>query len=88
MSLNIKNPRVHALAREASRRTGRTQTSVIEQALRRLLDELDKDESAEESRAARLHALLEQLRLEVTDEERAAMQEVEDSLYDEQGMPR
>lgn len=43
MSLNIKNPRVHALAREAARRTGQNQTSVIETALQRLLDELDKE---------------------------------------------
>ena len=33
MSLNIKNERVHELAREAARRTGMNQTSVIEAAL-------------------------------------------------------
>jgi antitoxin VapB len=43
MSLNIKNERVHALAREAARRTGKTQTSVIEEALRRLLAEWDDE---------------------------------------------
>ena len=48
MSLNIKNPRVHALAREAAKRTGQNQTSVIETALQRLLDELDR-EAAQES---------------------------------------
>ncbi|MGH3425128.1 MAG: type II toxin-antitoxin system VapB family antitoxin, partial [Nocardioidaceae bacterium] len=37
MSLNIKNERVHDLAREAAQRTGRTQTSVIEEALAQLL---------------------------------------------------
>lgn len=37
MALNIKNERVHALAREAARRTGKTQTAVIEQALEELL---------------------------------------------------
>lgn len=39
MSLNIKNDRVHALAREAARVTGKTQTGVIEEALERLLEE-------------------------------------------------
>lgn len=34
------------------------------------------------SRAKRLDALLEQLRREVTDADRAAMQRVEDSLFD------
>lgn len=43
MSLNIKNERVHALAREAARVTGKTQTSVIEEALERLLADLGID---------------------------------------------
>ena len=33
MSLNIKNERVHDLAREAAQRTGQSQTRVIEVAL-------------------------------------------------------
>ena len=33
MSLNIKNEHVHELAREAARRTGRTQTGAIQLAL-------------------------------------------------------
>lgn len=37
MSLNIKNPHVHELAREAARVTGKTQTGAIEEALERLL---------------------------------------------------
>lgn len=37
MGLNIKNERVHALAREAARVTGLSQTSVIEEALEMLL---------------------------------------------------
>ncbi|WP_151526721.1 type II toxin-antitoxin system VapB family antitoxin [Serinicoccus kebangsaanensis] len=37
MGLNIKNERVHRLAREAARLTGQSQTSVIEEALTRLL---------------------------------------------------
>lgn len=39
MGLNIKNERVHELARRAAAVTGRTQTSAIELALERLLDE-------------------------------------------------
>lgn len=43
MSLNIKNERVHALAREAARVTGKSQTSVIEEALELLLAEYGVD---------------------------------------------
>ena len=43
MGLNIKNERVHRLAREAARVTGRTQTGAIEEALVKLLREYDVD---------------------------------------------
>ena len=43
MGLNIKNPRVHDLAREAARLTGKSQTGAIEEALVRLLREYDAD---------------------------------------------
>lgn len=43
MSLNIKNERVHDLVREAARKTGQSQTSVIEEALRRYLAALDRE---------------------------------------------
>lgn len=43
MSLNIKNEHVHELAREAARRTGKSQTSVIEEALERLLADLEQE---------------------------------------------
>ena len=43
MSLNIKNEHVHELAREAARRTGKSQTGVIEEALERLLADLEHE---------------------------------------------
>ena len=43
MSLNIKNEHVHELAREAARRTGKSQTSVIEEALEKLLADLEHE---------------------------------------------
>ena len=43
MSLNIKNEHVHDLAREAARLTGKSQTSVIEEALERLLADLEQE---------------------------------------------
>jgi antitoxin VapB len=43
VSLNIKNEHVHQLAREAARRTGKSQTSVIEEALEKLLADLEHE---------------------------------------------
>ncbi|MDN5794568.1 MAG: type II toxin-antitoxin system VapB family antitoxin [Intrasporangium sp.] len=46
MSLNIKNDRVHDLARQAARVTGKTQTGAIEEALERLLRDYGADPDA------------------------------------------
>ncbi|WP_185981635.1 type II toxin-antitoxin system VapB family antitoxin [Skermania sp. ID1734] len=86
MSLNIKNERVHALAREAARRMGRSQTSVIEEALARLLAELDEREAGGgPDRTRRVGAILEDIDARLTDADRAALGA--DDLYDESGMP-
>lgn len=50
MSLNIKNPRVHELAKQAARVTGRTQTGAIEEALERLLADYGADPVAAAAR--------------------------------------
>ncbi|PWJ26874.1 antitoxin VapB [Branchiibius hedensis] len=50
MGLNIKNERVHELAKEAARRTGRTQTGVIEVALEEFLARTEAEQSAEARR--------------------------------------
>ena len=57
MSLNIKNEHVHALAREAARLTGKSQTGVIEEALEKLLADLEYSPAAIEARKADLLAL-------------------------------
>ncbi|WP_269305685.1 type II toxin-antitoxin system VapB family antitoxin [Aeromicrobium sp. HA] len=78
MALNIKNERVHALAREVAQRTGRTQTSAIEFALERLLANLG-DSSAAIARRQRIE--------HVQDLAVNADLDAED-LYDEAGLPR
>jgi antitoxin VapB len=77
MSLNVKNPRVHEMAREAAARTGMSQTSVIELALQRFLASLS---SADEELDALIHAL--QARIAVGGPLST------DDLYDEDGLPR
>ncbi len=76
MSLNIKNERVHDLAREAARRTGMSQTSVIEVALERLLADMS-DEGA-------IDRLIAGLQKDVATHGRLST----DDLYDEAGAPR
>lgn len=48
MSLNIKNEEVHDLVRRAAQLTGKSQTSVVEDALRRYLDQIDAETKARE----------------------------------------
>jgi antitoxin VapB len=43
MGLNIKNERVHALARILSQATGKTMSAVIEEALEEKLTQLERD---------------------------------------------
>jgi len=89
MSLNIKNERVHAMVREAAERTGMSQTSVVEEALRRMLKELDERESKSadsesEDRFNELMAIAARIHARLTPERRARL--TTDDLYDENGM--
>ena len=85
VSINIKNPRVHELARRAAALTGESQTSVIETALLRLLDELESQQSPNQTRA-RIDRILADFDRRLTDADRAAM--TTDELYDDAGLPR
>lgn len=86
MALNIKNERVQALAREAALRTGKTQTGVIEEALALYLttvgDPATKGGSLGE-RAAEIQRLVGELTVELTEEDRRAIREGLDDLYDD-----
>lgn len=83
MSLNIKNEHVHALAREAARRTGRSQTSVIEQALEEFVARLADDDEAERAKTARINRILAEF-----DKRLAGGPPLStDDLYDERGLP-
>ncbi|PZU40166.1 MAG: hypothetical protein DI571_13935 [Arsenicicoccus sp.] len=89
VSLNIKNDRVHALAREAARITGRSQTSVIEEALTRLLADYGADPSTvSEGRKLDLaHQILAEYAADPGLAGRAIREP--DDLYDElTGLPR
>ncbi|MEQ6898003.1 type II toxin-antitoxin system VapB family antitoxin [Microbacterium sp. KR10-403] len=98
MSLNIKNERTHALVRELAERTGMSQTSAVEDAVRRRLAELGAptgaarrpDFSPEEvaRRRAAVHRILEEFWADTTPEQRASLATAEDDLYDDLGLPK
>lgn len=82
MAINIKNPRVCALIKEAAERTGRPQTSVLEAALESYLRQVEDATSRDgvDETLARIDAML-------TDTDRTEMREEMDALYDDQGLP-
>lgn len=88
MSLNIKNERVHYLAREAARVTGKSQTGAIQEALERLLAAYDADPA--DARASAKVDLVTKIVTEYVGDpgdESRRVHRVED-LYDEAtGMP-
>jgi antitoxin VapB len=102
MSLNIKNEGTHALVRELAALTGMSQTSAVEDAVRRRLDELQAGESAVRSgrpkpkyppeevarRVAAMKRIAEEFRAGTTPEQREAMRNHGEWLYDEQGLPQ
>lgn len=83
MGLNIKNERVHAMARQAAARAGLTQTGAIEAALSHYLADLDR---AAEEHERRLHELLNLFDEQLSEADRAALRR--DDLYDDSGLPR
>jgi antitoxin VapB len=91
VSLNIKNERTHALVRRLADLTGTSQTSAVEDAVQRRLDELLADGAAAADdlvrRRARVDLLLADVRGDLTAADREALRHGEAALYDEAGLP-
>jgi len=85
VGLNIKNPKVCALAREAAAATGQSQTSVIEQALQELLAGR-REATTGQTRAARIDAIIDGLQRNWADTSGNRLP-VTDDLYDQAGLP-
>lgn len=86
--MNIKNERVQALAREAARRTGQTQTGALEAALTQYLDGLDGTDVRADLTFERARQIAVDFAAQLSDADRAAIREGADNLYDETGLPR
>lgn len=84
MALNIKNERVHALAREAAARTGKTQTGAIEQALEELLERRRHDGDEERRRDEEIRRLLDDIHARI--KAGPPLMDINE-LYDEDGLP-
>jgi antitoxin VapB len=84
MSLNIKNEETHRLVRRLAELTGQSQTSAVEDAVRRRLDELERTES----RSARREAMMRIARESAASIDPELSNDPNDFLYDESGMPK
>jgi antitoxin VapB len=81
MSLNIKDPETHRLAKELADATGETMTEAVRAALRERLRRVHKEEMAE-----RLLAIGRDIAARLPDEIRYG--NPDDLLYDENGLPK
>jgi antitoxin VapB len=87
MSLNIKNETTHELVRQLAALTGQSQTSAVEDAVRRRLAELEQQRSDDElERRRRIRAVIR--RAQQIPRTGRTTEEIMDELYDETGMPR
>ncbi len=86
MSLNIKNEQTVALVRELARRTGLSQTSAVEDAVRAKLAELERSRSRD-ARRTKVNKLLTDLDQSITARQKRRIRADEKELYDEHGLP-
>lgn len=87
MSLNIKNETTHALVRQLAELTGQSQTSAVEDAVRRRIAELSQEaQTSEEKRRARIDELIaEAHRIPLNG---PTVDEILADMYDDMGLPR
>jgi antitoxin VapB len=89
MGMNIKDPEVHAMARELAARRSTTVTDAVRQALRAELDRCPSPESPEarEARKAVIRAICARVSARPEWQGRTS-KELQDALYNEDGLPR
>jgi antitoxin VapB len=85
VSLNIKNEETHRLIKRLAELTGQTQTSAVEDAVRRRLDELSREDEVRRS-YERIKEI--QRRVKATADPEWLETDWDAFLYDENGLPR
>lgn len=58
--MNIKDPEAERLVAEVARRTGKSKTAAVREAMRKELAELDRNRETVQEREARLHRFMEE----------------------------
>jgi antitoxin VapB len=88
MGMNIKDPEVHAMARELAARRSTTVTDAVRQALRAELERCPGPEGPEalEARKAVIRAICARVSARPGWQGRTS-KELQDALYDEDGLP-
>jgi antitoxin VapB len=88
MGMNIKDPEVHAMAKELAARRSTTVTDAVRQALRAELARAPRSEEPEaiEARKAAIRAICARTSARPEWQGRTS-QELQDALYDELGLP-
>ena len=84
MTLNIKNPETHDLARQLARSTGESLTEAVTQSLRERLQRIRKND--DKGLAERLVKIGKDCARHLKGRSRSA--NYDDLLYDEKGLPR
>lgn len=88
MSLNIKNEETLRLIRELAQLTGVSQTSAVEDAVRRRLDELNRARPSDGERwLATVLRLADDFRHRLSADDLRAIRGADAKLHDEQGLP-
>ncbi|KPF60091.1 hypothetical protein IP88_16005 [alpha proteobacterium AAP81b] len=88
MQLNIKDPETHRLVAELSEEIGVTKASAVKEAVREKLQRVRSDREADiAERLARLRELTAQMRARMP-KPLPTQQELDDWMYDENGLPR
>ncbi|USQ78934.1 type II toxin-antitoxin system VapB family antitoxin [Ornithinimicrobium faecis] len=84
MAINIKNPHVVELVRRAAQTSGRSQVSVLEEALERYLHEIERPKPGADDRVSEILARVDEV---MTPADAAAIREDMENLYDDEGLP-
>jgi antitoxin VapB len=89
MGMNIKDPEVHAMARELAARRSTTVTDAVRQALRAELERSPSPEGPEalEARKAVIRAICARVSARPAWQGHTS-RELQDALYDENGLPQ
>ncbi len=86
MQMNIKNPEACRMAQQLAAATGKSVTAVVTEALAEKVAQLARERSLDERRA-RVDALIDSIRADLI-APLPTQAELDDWLYDENGLPR